>query len=233
MNILDKIFKRKKGNEIPELKLNEVAFELEKEISTEFSIQINWSHSIDEALKMYDCSFDDAMSGLDLYALELKNERMLDDSSLLFYNSDIKTDTGKITSNNKSIICYQGIRLTEGFDEQDEINETYDGIFIVDFNKIDSSVDRLLFFIGRPRTDSEQVELWIDNSRIHKVLNEKAYVDIFINERLIKSYCPYYYNKWGALKILELENHSGSWKINLDSQIYENGLQEIINQYKK
>ena len=233
MSILDKFFKRKIENEIPdEVKLNEVAFELEKEISTKCIIQINWSQNIDEALKMYDCSFDAAMSGLDLYALELKNEKMLDDSSLLFYNSEIKTDNGKITTNNKSIICYQGISLNEGFDGNDEINEKYDGIFYVDLSKIESSADKLIFLIGRPKTDSEQSELWIDNSRVRNVLNEKAYVDVFINERLIKSSCPYYYNKCGALKILELKNSSGNWKINLDNQIFENGLQEIINQYQ-
>ena len=233
MSILDKFFKRKIENDIPdEVKLNEVAFELEKEISTKCTIQINWSHSINEALKNYDCSFDDAMYGLDLYALELKNERMLDDSSLLFYNSKIKTDNGKITSNNKSIICLQGISLNEGFNDNDEINEKYDGIFIVDFHKIELSVDKLIFFIGRPKTDNEQSELWIDNSRVRNVLNEKAYVDVFINERLIKSHCPYYYNKFGALRILELENYSGNWKINLDNQVFENGLNEIINQYK-
>jgi stress response protein SCP2 len=231
MNILDKFFKRKIETDIPEeVKLNEVAFELEKEISAKCTIQINWSHSINEALKNYDCSFDDTMYGLDLYALELKNERMLDDSSLLFYNSEIKTDNGKITSNNKSIICLQGISLNEGFN--DKINEKYDGIFIVDFHKIELSVDKLIFFIGRPKTDNEQSELWIDNSRVRNVLDEKVYVDVFINERLIKSHCPYFYNKFGALKILELENYSGNWKINLDNQVFVNGLNEIINQYK-
>jgi stress response protein SCP2 len=233
MSILDKFFKRKIENEmLDEVKLNEVAFELEKEISAKCTIQINWSHSINEALKNYDCSFDDTMYGLDLYALELKNEKMLDDSSLLFYNSKIKTDNGKITSNNKSIICHQGISLNEGFNDNDEIDEKYDGIFIVDLSKIELSVNKLIFFIGRPKTDSEQSELWIDKNRVSSVLNEKAYVDIFINERLIKSSCPYYYNKFGALRILELENNSGNWKINLDNQIFENGLQEIINQYK-
>lgn len=239
MGILDKLLKRKIENEkpeikleLPEVKLNEVHFELDKELSMQCTIQINWSQNIYEAPKMYDCSFDDAMSGLDLYALELKNERMLDNSSLLFYNSEIKTDDGKITSNNKSIICYKGISLTEGSNDNDEINEKYDGIFIIDFSKIELSVDKLIFFVGRPKTDSEQSELWIDTSRVLNVLNEKAYVDVFINERLIKSSCAYYYNKCGALKILELENKSGNWKINLDNQIFENGLQEIFNQYQ-
>ena len=233
MSILDKFFKRKIEKKMPdEVKLNEVAFEIEKEIATKCTIQINWSHSVKEGPKMYDCSFDDAMSGLDLYALELKNEKMLDDSSLLFYNSKIKTDNGKITSNNKSIICQQGMSLDEGFNDNDEINEKYDGIFIVDFSKIELSANKLIFLIGRPKTNNEQSELWIDSNRVRNVLNEKAYVDVFINERLIKSYCPYYYNRSGALRILELENHFGNWKINLDNHIFEDGLQEIINQYK-
>lgn len=70
---------------------------------------------------------------------------MLDDSSLLYYNSVTKTDNGKITSNTNIIICHQGIALDEEF-----------------------------------------------------------------NERLIKSCCPYYYNKQGAQKILEFVNHSGN-----------------------
>ena len=230
---LDKFFKRKTENDIlHEVMLNEVAFELEKEFSTKCTIQINWSHSLNESLKNYDCCFDDTMYGLDLYALELKSEKMLDDSSLLFYNSEIKTDNGKIKSNNKSIICLQGICLNEGFNDDDEIDEKYDGIFIVDFHKIELSVDKFIFFIGRPKTDDEKSELCIDKSRVRNVLNEKVYVDVFINERLIKSHCPYYYNKFGALRILELENYSGNWKINLGNQVSENGLNEIINQYK-
>jgi stress response protein SCP2 len=233
MSVLDKFFKRKTENDMPdEVKFYEVAVELEKEISAKCTIQINWTQSLEEAPKMYDCSFDDAMYGLDLYALELKDERMLDDSSLLFYNSVTKTDYGKITSNIKSIICNQGISLNEGFNDNDEIDEKHDGIFIVDLSKIELSVNKLIFFIGRPKTDSEQSELWIDKNRVSNVLNERAYVDIFINEKLVKSSCPYHYNKYGALRILELENYSGNWKINLDNQIFENGLQEIINQYR-
>lgn len=215
-----------------EVKFHKVAFELEEEIIAKCTVQINWTQSLEDAPKMYDCSFDDAMSGLDLYALELKDEKMLDDSSLLFYGSLIKSDKGKITSNLKGVICNQGISMDEGFNDNYKIDENYDGIFIVDISKIELSVNKLIFFIGRPKTNNEQSEFWIDKKRVDHVLNEKAYVDIFINEKLVKSSCPYYYNKYGALKILELENNFGIWKINLENQIFKNGLQEIINQYK-
>lgn len=215
-----------------EVKFYKVAVELEKKISSKCTIQINWTQSLEEAPKMYDCSFDDAMLGLHLYALELKDERMLDESSLLFYNSVTKTDNGKITSNIKSIICNQGINLNEGINDNDEIDEKYDGIFIVDLSATELSVNKIIFFIGRPKNNSEQSELWIDKYRVGNVLNERANVDVFINTILVKSSCPYHYNKYGALRILELENYSGNWKINLDNQIFENGLQKIINQYR-
>jgi|LSQX01.1.fsa_nt_gb hypothetical protein len=63
MSTFDKFFKGKTGNDFQENRIFEVAKELEIDISTECSIQINWSQSIEEAPKMYDCSFDDAMSG--------------------------------------------------------------------------------------------------------------------------------------------------------------------------
>ena len=120
MRILDMIYKKKRDNDknIPEVKFDQVVLELEKEIPTKCSIQINWSQSFDEAPKMYDCSFDVAMHGLDLYALELKNDIIPDESSLLFYNSEIKTENGKITSNKNCITCCQGISLNEGFNSK-------------------------------------------------------------------------------------------------------------------
>jgi hypothetical protein len=233
MKILDNFFKRKINKEMnDEVNVSEFASEIEKEILVKCTIQINWSHSIKESLKTYDCSFDDTMYGLDLYALEIKNDKMLDDSSLLFYNSEVKINNGKITTNNKSIICHQGISLNEEFNDNDEIDEKYDGIFVIDFSKIEISADKYIFFIGRPKTNSEQSENWIDSNRVHNVQNEKAYVDVFIDKKLIKRACPYYYNKFGALRVLEFENYNGNWKINLENQVFENGLQDIINQYK-
>lgn len=155
-----------------EVKFHKVAAELEDEIIAKCTVQINWTQSLEDAPKMYDCSFDDAMCGLDLYALELKDEKMLDDSSVLFYGSLIKTDKGKITSNLKGIICNQGISMDEGFNDNYKIDENYDGIFIVDISKIELSANKLSFFIGRPKTNNEQSELWIDKKRADRVLNE-------------------------------------------------------------
>jgi hypothetical protein len=215
------------------MELKEDIFNLETDFSKECTVQINWSHSLQEAPNLFDCSFDDAMHGFDLYAIELKNETMPNDSSLLFYNSKNRNENGKITNKNGSIICYQGVDLNEGGIDKNESNEKYDGIFLVNFDSIGTSADRLMFFIGRPKTNSENCKHWIDSTRVKKVLNEKVDVEIFINDKLVKTNCQFHYNKWGALKILELYNDSKSWKIMTDNQIFQNGLQEIIELYEK
>jgi len=233
MSIFDNFLRKKIENQEHEIRLIKVLSELENQIVNDCSVQINWSHSINEAPKLYDCSFDDMLDGFDLFALEAKDGKMLDDDSLLFYNSTNKTREGKIATHNQGIICCKGIGFDNELNEQDKFNEKYDGIFIVNFSKIHLSADSLMFFIGRPKTDSSPFEGWINKRKVQKVLNEKVYIDIFINEVLVKSYCAFYYNKWGALKILEFVRYSENWKINLDNHEFKNGLQEIVNQYRK
>ena len=41
------------------------------------SVELIWADSLNAEPKLYDCSFDDAMSGLDVYALCLKNGKLV------------------------------------------------------------------------------------------------------------------------------------------------------------
>ena len=71
MGIFDKIFRRtssnKKHTKMEEFVCSEFAF-LEVR-----SVELTWVDSLNPESKLYDCSFDDAMSGLDVYVICLKN----------------------------------------------------------------------------------------------------------------------------------------------------------------
>jgi len=196
-------------------------------------IKINWSQSVKETPKLYDCSFDDMHYGFDLIALALKNDIMINDSDLLFYNSNYRNNNSDISNASENIICLQGISLSEGLDGKEIYDPNYDGIFYIDFEKIGTNIDTILFFIGRPMTDTENIETWIDAKKVASVLNEKIYADIYVNDTLVKMSSVFPYNLNGAMLIFKLIREPNSWRYSISTKDYKNGLTEIIKKYKR
>jgi stress response protein SCP2 len=197
----------------------EQLFDLQFDFTKKCLVQINWSASFgSEGPKLYDCSFDAAMAGLDIYVIGLKNDLMPDESSLLFYNSAHKTETGEICNKDKSIV--QG----ENYDD-------YDTIISIDFNTLKSNYDKILFLIGRPYTDTPNFINWIDEKRIKKVINESNYVDCFVNDSLVVQNINYCYNQNGAMTLFEFRSTNNEWVFNINHDMFKQGLNEIIKKY--
>ena len=229
------LFKKNNRNNKKAPNREEQLFDLEFDFTKKCLIQINWNASFgSEIMKTYDCSFDDTYSGLDIYVIGLKNDLMPDDSSLLFYNSEHKTEAGEICNKDKSIVCHQGIDINECFDEDWEGNyDVYDTIISIDFNAIKRSYDQILFIIGRPSTDTPNSNNWIDEKRIKKVINEANYIDCFINDSLVVQNIIYSYNQNGAMTLFEFKSTNNEWGLNINHDIFKQGLKEIIEKYHK
>lgn len=209
----------------------EIACELDIENGMKCIVQMNWMLENEGPMKTIDCGFDDSSWGMDFYAVELKNGKLIDESSLLFYNSLVRTEGGKITNKNRSVVCKQGISLDDIMDGSEDWNPEYDVIFSVDLGNENLPADKYIFLVGRPRTDSKNCIEWIDRERIESVKNEKAYVEVFIDGQSKMKSIPFYYNRFGALGILILEKKFGKWRFKINNDPIQNGLLELVSRY--
>jgi hypothetical protein len=209
----------------------EIACELDIENGMKCIVQMNWMLENEGPMKTIDCGFDDSSWGMDFYAVELKNEKVIDESSLIFYNSLDRTESGKITTKNRSVVCKQGISLDDIMDGSEDWNPEYDVIFSVDLGNENLPADKYIFLVGRPRTDSKNCIEWIDRERIESVKNEKAYVEVFIDGQSKMKSIPFYYNRFGALGILILEKKFGKWRFKINNDPIQNGLLELVSRY--
>ena len=195
------------------------------EIKIEFHdinrIEINWSDSIKDEPKLVDCSFDDAMSGLDIYVLCLMNNIFPDEKSILFYNNYSNSDESIIGDYNIIHCTYPG----------------YDQSFSLNTKKIDDKYDQILFVIGRPKTRTLNSENWIDQNLVKDVKNEKCFIECSINRKnsspVIIVNIEYEYNKFGSLVLFEFKKANDSWKLIKNHITYTNGLKEIIEKHYK
>ncbi len=96
-------------------------------------VEVNWSDYLASEPQLFDCSFDDAMSGLDVYALCLNLGLMPDEKSLLFYNN--------YSNSTKS--------LEGDYDRRYGDMPDFDQCFILNPQNLDKEFDEILFIIGR------------------------------------------------------------------------------------
>ncbi len=181
----------------------------------------NWSNSMERELKLFDCSFDDAMNGLDFYVLCLTQGILADDRSLVFYNNCSNAD--------KSL-----------FGDYGTIYATYPGFdqrFVLNSINSNDKYDEILFFIARPLTSNLNCKSWIDHDLVKDVADEKCFIDCtirnnFDHQMIIKN-IEFDYNKSGAMVLISLIKNNNSWSLNLSHDVYLNGLNEIIEIYHK
>lgn len=190
-------------------------------------ICIDWQSYNDEPLKLYDCDFDAAMSGLDVYALLLNNERqLLSNSDFLYWGSEFKTENQLITSSDNSLVCLQSYSFYQN-EEKDSASK-----FELHFDKINNNISEIIFIVGRPQ-QREQNDKWMDSKILRKVQNE--FVDIFINIELINysRTIKYFYNKFGAVEVLSIVKKQNKWVVNSKENYieYTNGLFEVLNNH--
>lgn len=193
-------------------------------------IRIDWSSKVNEALKLYDCDFDSAMSGLDIYGILLTDKKILNEFDLLFWNSKNKNTLNQITSSDNSVTCKQGI--LESDELSNEFDSEIDGVFEIDLNLVNSNIQEIILFIGRPPARDNNND-WINESLIKKVKEEFVNVDVSIEDENIKYSIKYYYNKNGAITILLLDKNKDKWYVSdyKQNEVYKNGLFEIINKF--
>lgn len=215
MSIFDKYFKRLSSNK-KEKKTEEFVC-LEFNFSEVHSVELTWSESLNIEPKLYDCSFDDAMSGLDVYALCLKNGFLPDKTSLLFYNNSSNSDD---SIRGDFGYCYL---KDPGFDQ----------CFFLCPDKLNIKYDEIVFAIGRPKTTNEKNSNWIDHEIVKKVADETCYVDCRINKHIKIKNIEYKYNAHGAIVLFKFVKNNNNWTIDLNHNIYYNGLQEIIEKHLK
>jgi hypothetical protein len=184
-----------------------------------YCVEINWSNSLDFEPKLYDCSFDHAMSGLDVYVICLKNGVLPDEKDLVFYNNFSNTDE---SIEGDYGYCYADY---PGFDQ----------CFWIIPSKLTEKYDEILFVIGRPKTRNEKNTNWIDHDLVRKVTDEICYVDCKIlqweNEYHTIRNIKFEYNKNGATVLFKFEKNNSCWTIDLSHNIYNNGLKEIIEKH--
>ena len=220
MGIFDKYFKRVSSNKKD--KKTEEFVCCEFNFSEVHSVELTWVDSLNPEPKLYDCSFDDAMSGLDVYALCLKNGLLPDKTSLIFYNNSSNSDDS-ITGDFDT--CYYEY---PGFDES----------FSLRPDKLNIKYDEIIFAIGRPKTTNEKNAKWIDHEIVKKVVDETCYVNCriktnFSNEYITIKNIEYKYNAHGAIVLFKFVKNNDIWTIDLSHNIYYNGLQEIIEKHYK
>jgi stress response protein SCP2 len=194
-------------------------------------IRIDWSSKVNEALKLYDCDFDSAMSGLDIYGILVTDKKkILNESDLLFWNSKNTNTLNQITSSDNSVTCKQGILESDEFANDFESN--VDGVFEIDLDLVNNNIQEIMFFIGRPPARDNNND-WINESLLKKVKNEFVSVDVSIEGENIKYSINYYYNKNGAITILLLKRNKDKWYISdyKQNEEYKNGLSEILNKF--
>lgn len=220
MGIFDKYFRRtssnKKQRKTEEFVCSEFTF------SEVRGVELTWVDSLNPEPKLYDCSFDDAMSGLDVYAICLKNGILPDETSLLFYNNISNSDDSISGDFNYCYVDYPG----------------FDQCFFLSPDKLNIKYDEIIFAIGRPKTRNEKKTNWIDHELVKKVTDETCYVNCRIkkdssNEYITIKNIDYKYNLYGAIVLFKFVNINGDWTIDLSHNIYFNGLQEIIEKYSK
>lgn len=234
-NISDK----QKSNEV--LKKEELLFEPKLDFTKKCKIQINWLKNPEEVFaSMSDCSGDDVLSGpFDVFVVGLYGEKIPDKSSLLYYRSEYRTQIGEICNKDKSIICHTGMYSIECChkcgelewnDCKCEYDEDFDTIISIDFNKL--KYDKLLFLIGRPKTDTPNHDNWIDENRVFKdEINAVSYVDCYINDSLIIQNINFHFNLNGAMTLFEIVKTNNKWKVNVNHNKFKQGLKDIIWRY--
>jgi len=164
---------------------------------------------------MPDVSPDDQY--LELYVLGLLNNEIPDYRSLVFYNNE--------SNINNSIIgdfgcCYLHY---PGFDRE----------FNIELYKINSIYDRVVFLIGRPMTNNDKCHSWINYKMVENVKKEVSQVACHINGKLVLKNKNYQYNQFGAMTLFELCKSNDIWELDFNDKTYKQGLNEIIEQYKK
>lgn len=186
------------------------------------SVELTWVDSLNPESKLYDCSFDDAMSGLDVYVICLKNGLLPDVKSLLYYNNNSNSDDSISGDFN---YCYNHY-------------PAFDQCFYLRPDKLNIKYDEIIFAIGRPKTHNEKTPNWIDHELIKKVTGEVCYVNCRIkkgsnNEHITINNIEYKYNLYGAMVLFKFLNNNDNWTIDLSHNNYNNGLQEIIEKHSK
>lgn len=185
-----------------------------------YRVEINWSCSLDFEPKLYDCSFDDAMSGFDVGLICLKNKKFPDDKSLIFYNNSSNAENSIFGDYDTCYTHYPG----------------FDQMFTLNPNKIDEKYDEIIFFISRPQTKNNKDKNWIDHKLVKEVKDEICYVNCEIQCGIgyIKiNNIKYEYNKFGATVLFRFLKNIEVWNLNLKHDIYSNGLIEIIENHLK
>ena len=185
-------------------------------------IEVTWSDYLASEPKLFDCSFDDAMSGLDVYALCLNLGFMPDEKSLLFYNN--------YSNLTKS--------LEGDYDWRYGDMPDFDQCFILNPQNFDKEFDEILFIIGRPKTKNSTSKAWIDSNQIKDVIEEICLVDCKIRAKngidyLMIRNIKYEYNKYGAMVLFGVKKIDDSWIIDLSHYQYLNGLSDIIERHFK
>lgn len=220
MGIFEKYFKRVSSNKKEKKTEEFICFEFN--FSEVQSVELIWVDSLNAEPKLYDCSFDDAMSGLDVYALCLKNGFLTDETSLIFYNNSSNFDD---SIKGDFDCCYYAY---PGFDQ----------CFSLRPDKLNIKYDEIIFAIGRPKATNEKNVKWIDHEIVKKVVDETCYVDCrikkhFSNEYITLKNIEYKYNAHGAIVLFKFVKNNDIWTIDLSHNIYYNGLQEIIEKHSK
>ena len=184
------------------------------------NVEINWSNSLVFKPKIYDCSFDDASSELDVGVLCLKNKKFVDLESLIFYNNSSNAENSILGDYGYCYLFYPG----------------FDQIFSLNPNKIDMKYDEIIFYISRPQTINSKDKNWIDHELVREMKDEICYVNCRIrcgSEYIVIKNIKYAYNKFGASVLLRFSKNYEGWNLNLEHDVYNNGLFEIIEKHQQ
>ncbi len=184
-------------------------------------VEISWTDDLEFEPKLFDCSFDDAMEGLDVYALCLNSGFLTNEKNILFYNNFSNIDNSLLGDYGYCYLDYPG----------------FDQCFTLIPNQLATKYDEILFLIGRPQSREPKNKSWINKDLLKDAVNEKCYISVTIKKISGESYTikniKYDYNIYGAMVLFGFKKNNNLWSLNISHDFYLNGLSEIIEKLLK